>query len=149
MPVVLTGDPDLARQRTVETFGYYASVPSYRAMLDREGAQGIEDIAILGDEAEVRAGLRRLEEAGVTDLCLFPYDAEPGSGARTLALLGDLAVGGRISSTEHADRCGISTRTALRDLVELVELGYLAREGEKRGTRFRRLEGPRGAILGQ
>ena len=91
MPVVLTGDPDLARQRTVETFGYYASVPSYRAMLDREGAQGIEDIAILGDEAEVRAGLRRLEEAGVTDLCLFPYDAEPGSGARTLELLGDLA----------------------------------------------------------
>ena len=77
--------------RTVQTFGHYAGVPSYRAMLDREGAQGIEDIAILGDEAEIRAGLGRLEDAGVTDVCLFPYDAEEGSGRRTLELLGSLA----------------------------------------------------------
>ena len=91
MPVVLTADRDLARERTVQTFGHYAGVPSYRAMLDREGAQGIEDIAILGDEAEIRAGLGRLEDAGVTDVCLFPYDAEEGSGRRTLELLGSLA----------------------------------------------------------
>ena len=59
--------------------------------LNPDPGQVADLVKLLGDEAEVRAGLRRLEEAGVTDLCLFPYDAEPGSGARTLALLGDLA----------------------------------------------------------
>ena len=50
-----------------------------------------------------------------------------------------LAEGQCTTSTEHADGHGISTRTALRDLVELVEMGHLVREGKKRGTRFRRV----------
>jgi DNA-binding NtrC family response regulator/GGDEF domain-containing protein/HAMP domain-containing protein len=74
---------------------------------------------------------------------------EAGLNPRQEALLGELALGARISSTEHSDHSGVSTRTALRDLMELVELGYLVREGEKRGTRFRRRERPRGAAAGQ
>jgi predicted DNA-binding transcriptional regulator YafY len=54
-----------------------------------------------------------------------------------------------VGSSEHADRFGVSTRTALRDLAELVELGLLAREGRKRGTRFRRLEPQKKATSGQ
>ena len=86
-------------------------------------------------------------------LTLEPEEHAPGEGPslnpRQEALLSELAVGARISSTEHADRVGVSSRTALRDLVELVGHGLLAREGLKRGTRFRRLERPRKATSGQ
>ena len=74
--------------------------------------------------------------------------APAGLNPRQRALLECLGVGERIGSTEHADRHGVSTRTALRDLVELVELGELAREGRKRGTRFLRL-GPERSSHGQ
>ncbi|MCH2173414.1 TIGR03564 family F420-dependent LLM class oxidoreductase [Myxococcota bacterium] len=90
LPVVVTGDLAHARERAVEVFGHYKAVPSYRAMLDREGVEGVEEIAVLGDEGKVRAELGRLADAGVTDLCVFPFDAEPGSGDRTLELLGSL-----------------------------------------------------------
>jgi alkanesulfonate monooxygenase SsuD/methylene tetrahydromethanopterin reductase-like flavin-dependent oxidoreductase (luciferase family) len=36
-------------------------------MLDKEGAAGPADVAILGDEETVRAGIQRYAEAGVTD----------------------------------------------------------------------------------
>ena len=58
---------------------------------------------------------------------------------RQSEVLEGLAEGQCTTSTEHADGHGISTRTALRDLVELVEMGHLVREGKKRGTRFRRV----------
>ena len=43
-------------------------MPSYRAMVEREGATGPEDIALIGDESALRAGLARLRDIGVTDL---------------------------------------------------------------------------------
>lgn len=45
----------------------YGTLPSYRAMMDREGAKGPEDLAIIGDEDAVGARLQELEAAGVTD----------------------------------------------------------------------------------
>ncbi len=45
----------------------YGQLPSYRAMLDREGAAGPGDVAIVGDESSVRAQIDQLAEAGVTD----------------------------------------------------------------------------------
>ena len=90
-PVVVTNEPDQARALAAKIFAGYAQIPSYRAMLDREGAQGLEDLAILGDENLVRSELSRLESAGVTDLCAFPFEAEPGDAARTVEFLGSLA----------------------------------------------------------
>jgi DNA-binding NtrC family response regulator len=58
---------------------------------------------------------------------------------RQAALLEILSEGQRITSVEHAERCGITPRTALRDLVELAERGFLVREGARRGMRFRRV----------
>jgi F420-dependent oxidoreductase-like protein len=49
--------------------------PSYRAMLDREGAAGPGDVAIVGDEASVRAQIDELAEAGVTDFGAAVYSA--------------------------------------------------------------------------
>ena len=55
-------------------------------MLDREGAAGPEDVAIIGNEAEVRAGIERLADAGVTDFVAaeFGGDADERTGTREL-----------------------------------------------------------------
>ncbi len=45
----------------------YGSLPSYRAMMDREGVDGPADLAVVGDEDTVEAKLEQLAEAGVTD----------------------------------------------------------------------------------
>ena len=90
-PVVVTNDAEAARAGAVATFGHYKPIPSYRAMLDREGVEGVEDLAVAGDEADVRKQLARLEEVGVTDLCVFPFAADEGSVDRTIDLLGDIA----------------------------------------------------------
>ena len=52
-PVCVTDDVDAARARAAQVFAIYGQLPSYRAMLDREGLAGPEDIAIIGDESEV------------------------------------------------------------------------------------------------
>jgi 5,10-methylenetetrahydromethanopterin reductase len=48
LPVCVTDDPDGARARAAKVFAIYNQLPSYRAMLDREGAQGPADVAIVG-----------------------------------------------------------------------------------------------------
>ena len=50
-------------------------------------------VALLGDEAALRAQIRELESAGVTDFQAAPTEIEPGSAQRTvefLASLGDV-----------------------------------------------------------
>lgn len=86
-PVMLTRKPDEARALAAKTFAVYAQIPSYRAMLDREGAKGVEDLAIVGDENLLRTELGRLESAGVTDLCAFPFEVDEGDMARTIEFL--------------------------------------------------------------
>lgn len=67
MPVCLTQDVAGARAYIARELQVYGMLPSYRAMLDREGAAGPGDLAIVGDEAALRAGIARLRDAGVTD----------------------------------------------------------------------------------
>jgi 5,10-methylenetetrahydromethanopterin reductase len=88
MPVLLTKNVDQAREMAKSIFAVYAQVPSYRAMLDREGVNGLEDLAIIGSEIELRAGIDRLASAGVTDLCVFPFETEAGEIQRTIEFLG-------------------------------------------------------------
>ena len=90
VPVILTNNINEARAKAAQVFSIYARVPSYRAMLDREGVQGVEDIAIIGDEKEIRLACTRLEAVGVTDICAFPFEVSSGDQERTMALLGDL-----------------------------------------------------------
>jgi F420-dependent oxidoreductase-like protein len=77
LPVCVTSDPDAARNRAARLFAIYGQLPSYRAMLDREGAAGPGDVAIVGDEDAVGAQISALAEAGVTDFVAGGY----GSGA--------------------------------------------------------------------
>jgi 5,10-methylenetetrahydromethanopterin reductase len=86
LPVAVTDDPDGARERAGEMFAIYKDLPSYRAMLDREGAAGPADVAIVGDEATVQAGIEAMFTAGVTDFVAVPFAA----GDRTMELLTSL-----------------------------------------------------------
>jgi DNA-binding NtrC family response regulator len=62
-----------------------------------------------------------------------------GLNPRQEQVLADLEIDGWTTSADHAQRHRVSGRTALRDLLELAERGWLIREGQRRGTRFRRL----------
>jgi 5,10-methylenetetrahydromethanopterin reductase len=68
----------------------YGILPSYRAMLDREGAAGPGDIALLGDEATLRQKIVELRDSGVTDFNSAVMAVEDGADQRTLAFLADL-----------------------------------------------------------
>jgi 5,10-methylenetetrahydromethanopterin reductase len=90
LPVCVTDDVDQARQNAAKSFGFYNNLPSYRAMLDKEGAAGPADVAIVGDEDQVAGELRRLAGLGATDLSL-PIFGSSQERERTLAVLGALA----------------------------------------------------------
>ena len=66
LPVCVTDDADQVRGQAAEQFQMYGYLPSYRAMLDREGAEGPADVALIGDAATVRAGVEKVFEAGAT-----------------------------------------------------------------------------------
>ncbi|MGH9093302.1 MAG: TIGR03564 family F420-dependent LLM class oxidoreductase, partial [Acidimicrobiales bacterium] len=93
LPVAVTAHPAGARATIDEAFALYPSLPSYRAMLDREGATAPSDIALVGDEEAVTAGLRRLADAGVTDVVATPAGPRQDRD-RTVALLCHLARSG-------------------------------------------------------
>ncbi len=89
LPVCVTSDVDAARARAARNFQVYGNLPSYRAMLDREGVEGPSDVAMVGDEDGVRAQVEHLAAIGATDFVANVF----GSGeerTRTWALLQSL-----------------------------------------------------------
>jgi F420-dependent oxidoreductase-like protein len=87
LPVGVTDDVDAARAEAAEQFAIYGTLPSYRAMLDREGYAGPQDAAIIGDEATVRDRLAELRSAGVDEFVGAVFLRSPEAHARTRALL--------------------------------------------------------------
>jgi len=92
LPVCVTDDPDGARVRAAKVFEIYGQLPSYRAMLDREGAQGPADVAIVGDEDTVASQIAALADCGVTDFVAGEF-AKGDERLRTRALLRSLITG--------------------------------------------------------
>jgi 5,10-methylenetetrahydromethanopterin reductase len=90
LPVCVTDDPDGARARANRVFAIYGQLPSYRAMLDREGAKEPGDVAITGGEDAVAAQISALAEAGVTDFVAGEYAGDDDK-LRTRPLLKSLA----------------------------------------------------------
>ena len=90
LPVCVTDDADAARARAAKIFEMYGFLPSYRAMLDREGAQGPADVAIVGTEAEVAAGIQRVADAGATDFAAAEFATSADEKTRTRELLRSL-----------------------------------------------------------
>jgi F420-dependent oxidoreductase-like protein len=89
-PVLVTDDVDAGRARAERVYQVYGTLPSYRAMLDREGADGPADLALIGDERTVRAGIERHAAAGVTDFAAAEFGATEEDRARTRDLLRSL-----------------------------------------------------------
>jgi len=88
LPIAVTDDAPGARARAAQLFQVYGLLPNYRRMLDREGAEGPADVAIVGNERDVEQRLRALAAAGATDFAarIFPGD-DKDSLPRTRELL--------------------------------------------------------------
>jgi F420-dependent oxidoreductase-like protein len=92
LPVCVTDDPHGARESAAATFAVYGGLPSYRAMLDKEGAGGPADVAIVGDEKSVRSEIEGMFSAGVTEFTAAAF-GEGGDATRTRDLLREMAAG--------------------------------------------------------
>lgn len=91
LPVCVTSKPDDVRQMIAGALSTYATLPSYRAMLDVEGASGPADVAIVGSAAEVEARLRALADAGATDFSATEFGLGRDDFTATRELLAALA----------------------------------------------------------
>ena len=87
MHIVLTSDADAANEKVAQLLEQYRMMPSYRAMIEREGSAKPADFAIVGDEKALDAGLERLRNIGVTDFDANILEIEEGSRERTLDYL--------------------------------------------------------------
>jgi 5,10-methylenetetrahydromethanopterin reductase len=90
LPVCVTDDPAAVRASADELLAIYGQLPSYRAMLDREGAAGPGDVAIAGDEDAVAAGIAAVADAGATDFVAVEFSRDADRD-RTRTLLRSLA----------------------------------------------------------
>lgn len=101
VPASVTGDQERARARAAQALRGYARTPAYQAVLEREGIRDVADLALIGDEETVAAGIRRYLEAGATDVRVSPAAfATDEERVRTWRLVGQLArdAGGRDSA---------------------------------------------------
>jgi F420-dependent oxidoreductase-like protein len=87
LPVCVTSNVADAKERAAKIFAVYGQLPSYRAMLDHEGAAGPADIAIAGSESEVYDRIASLESIGVTDFAAVEFGATPDEAAATRAVM--------------------------------------------------------------
>lgn len=95
-PIAVTADAASARATASKMFAMYGTLPSYRAVLDVEGAADPSAVAIVGNEQEVEAQIRALGASGVTDFNASAYavEGDPKAVSRTLELLASLAKSG-------------------------------------------------------
>lgn len=91
LPICVTDDKAAAREVAAGRIGFYGTLPVYRACLDAEGAAEPMDIALIGNEDEVRAGLERVRDAGASDFygAVFP-DQPGGDSLRSIEFLKSL-----------------------------------------------------------
>jgi F420-dependent oxidoreductase-like protein len=93
VPVCVTKKPDEVREVISGLLAGYNELPSYRGVMDSEGAGGPADVSIVGNEAEVRAGLAAFAEAGATDFAALEFFTDADEIAATRALLEDVVSG--------------------------------------------------------
>ena len=89
LPVCVTDDAASARERLGPAIGSYRDIPSYSAMLDREGVADAIDVAIIGNADQVGAGLTGLASRGATDVAAIPL-GNPDEVSATWGLISTL-----------------------------------------------------------
>ena len=102
LPIAVTPDLDSARRSAQSFLAQSSRLPAYRLVLEREGALTPADVAVIGDESEVRRQLEALDALGVTDFnaVLFPVESDPDVRARTTRFLSSLAGDGASGSSD-------------------------------------------------
>jgi F420-dependent oxidoreductase-like protein len=90
LPICVTDDEVGTRDLARRALAIYSELPSYRAMLDREGAREAADVAVIGSEAEVRDQLSAIAEAGATDFAALEFTRTDDERARTREVLRSL-----------------------------------------------------------
>jgi F420-dependent oxidoreductase-like protein len=93
VPVCVTKKPDDVRAVIAGVLDGYNDLPSYRGVMDTEGAGGPADVSLVGREDEVRAGLAAFADAGATDFAALEFAFDPDEIAATRALLAEVAAG--------------------------------------------------------
>ena len=68
--IVVTDDVEAARAQANTDLAIYGTLPSYRGMLDREGANDPGDLVLIGDAATIRTGLEAYKAAGASEVAL-------------------------------------------------------------------------------
>ena len=74
VPVLLSADVESGRVAAAEHLGFYASIPSYRNVIAREGVDDIAELAAVGPEEAVARQLASYLDAGATELTLSPLE---------------------------------------------------------------------------
>jgi F420-dependent oxidoreductase-like protein len=90
LPIAVTNDREAAKERINEAFAIYPNLPSYKAMLDKEGAGAAADIGFIGDEEAVAASISKLADAGATDF-VAAIVGDAAERARGFELISELA----------------------------------------------------------
>lgn len=93
LPVCVTKDANTVRQSIAKGLSLYGRLPSYKAMFEREGADGPADVALVGSRAEVADRIAELADAGVTDFAPSEYCLQREEWLDTRELLVELAAG--------------------------------------------------------
>ncbi len=91
LPICVTDTPDTVRETAARAYERYGQLPSYRAILDREGADTPADVSLIGSAAEVRTGLESLANAGVTDFAAAIFTPRGIDPEPTMELLREMA----------------------------------------------------------
>lgn len=96
IPLSVTANEEAARASCAKVWEVYGRIYSYRKVIEAEGASGVADMAIVGDEASVRAQLKRLEAIGVTDYngAILPVPEDADAPRRTYEFLKDVNANG-------------------------------------------------------
>jgi F420-dependent oxidoreductase-like protein len=94
VPVCVTKDADSVKGFVAAALAGYNDLPSYRGVMDADGAGGPADVSLIGTEDEVRAGIQAFADAGATDFAPVELTLDPDDAVATRALLKGLATDG-------------------------------------------------------
>ncbi len=112
VPVCVTDRAPEVRAGIGAVLASYNDLPSYRAMMDIEGAAGPADVAVVGTEDEVKAHLDRFAVAGTTDFSALEFPTNDEEATRTRALLKSLLQSSAPSELASPRHPGESPETA-------------------------------------
>ena len=93
VPVAVCADAEEGKAAVETTFARYGGLENYQKVFALGGVGKVSEIAIVGTEAQVEAQLRRLADAGATELwpAVLPVGPDAGASiARTRACLAAL-----------------------------------------------------------